>query len=75
MTQFVAYTRVRTREQGDSRLGLEGQAAFITAFLQPDDLLIQPSIRRNPVRQKSKPQGAGSRYRALPSNWCNVAGI
>ena len=42
MTQFVAYTRVSTREQGDSRLGLEGQAAFIAAFLQPGDLLIQP---------------------------------
>ena len=42
MTQFVAYTRVRTREQGDSRLGLEGQAAFITSFLQLGDLLIQP---------------------------------
>ena len=42
MTQFVGYTRVSTHEQGDSRLGLEAQAAFIAAFLQPGDLLIQP---------------------------------
>jgi DNA invertase Pin-like site-specific DNA recombinase len=42
MTQFVGYTRVSTREQGDSRLGLEAQAAFIAGFLQPGDLLIQP---------------------------------
>jgi DNA invertase Pin-like site-specific DNA recombinase len=42
MTQFVGYTRVSTREQGDSRLGLESQAAIIAAFLQPGDLLIQP---------------------------------
>jgi hypothetical protein len=42
MTQFVDYTQISTRERGDSFLGLEAQAAFIEAFLQPDDLLIQP---------------------------------
>lgn len=42
MTQFVGYTRVSTREQGDSRLGLKAQSAVIAAFLQPGDLLIQP---------------------------------
>jgi DNA invertase Pin-like site-specific DNA recombinase len=42
MTHFIGYTRVSTREQGDSRLGLESQAAIIAAFLQPGDHLIQP---------------------------------
>ncbi|MFL5289676.1 MAG: recombinase family protein [Rhodopila sp.] len=42
MVQYVGYVRVSTREQGDSRLGLEAQATMINGFLQPGDLLIQP---------------------------------
>ena len=43
MTNYVAYCRVSTAQQGRSGLGLEAQEAAIRAFLKPGDQLLAPT--------------------------------
>ena len=43
MTDFVAYARVSTSQQGKSGLGLEAQQAAITAFIREGDRLLTPT--------------------------------
>lgn len=73
MTQFVGYTRVSTREQGDSRLGLEAQSAAIAAFRRQSDLLIQPVFVEIQSGKKCQAEGAGGSNRSMPHDGFDFA--
>lgn len=57
MTAYVAYCRVSTDKQGQSRLGLEAQQAAIEGFLKSGDALLQPPyIEVESGKRSDRPQ-------------------
>ena len=56
MKVFVAYYRVSTIRQGNSRLGLEAQQRAVTAFLKPDDTVIYNYLEVESGKKNSRPE-------------------
>ena len=56
MTQYVAYFRVSTQQQGRSGLGLEAQRQAVRAFLKGDGTLLQEFTEVESGKRNNRPQ-------------------